>query len=146
MSRSFVGIVRPTLLPHASRHQRRRESTRSCRTTTIAAAASSTDSSPQRLQTHQLLPPQLIASSKILRTASGEAVRSFALGGNRNVRQPRELVAAARAAGVNYFFAYSMARGVGIDHPSHPSLSRSLPHRQHLFLIAVCQLGFLKKV
>lgn len=56
------------------------------------------------------LPTDLVASSDTLRTVAGEPVRSFALGGNRNVRQPRELAPTARASGVNYFFAYSMAR------------------------------------
>ena len=54
------------------------------------------------------MPSELVKPSDVLRSASGEPVRTFALGGNRNVRQPRDLPLAAREAGVNYFFAYSM--------------------------------------
>ena len=49
-----------------------------------------------------------MATHPKLRTVSGEPVRAFALGGNRETRQRSDVVTEAYARGVNYFFAYSM--------------------------------------
>ena len=101
-------------LPHGvtSSHHRPRRVSRARIARSSWRAASSAEPPPvdvqKKLATPPQLPPELVAKSTILRTVAGEPVRMFGLGGNRNVRQPRELAAAARAAGVNYFFAYSM--------------------------------------
>lgn len=54
------------------------------------------------------LHPDTTATHPKLRTVSGQPVQTYALGGNREVRQPADLAIAAREHGVNYFFAYSM--------------------------------------
>ena len=54
------------------------------------------------------IPDDRVATHPKLRTVSGEPVRAFALGGNRETRQDANVVAEAYARGVNYFFAYSM--------------------------------------
>ncbi|KAK3243999.1 hypothetical protein CYMTET_46373 [Cymbomonas tetramitiformis] len=50
----------------------------------------------------------LTSDSQKLRTKSGLPVRSFGLGGNRNVWQSKEIVSKAWKAGINYFFCYSL--------------------------------------
>ena len=54
------------------------------------------------------IPDGRVATHPKLRTVSGQPVRAFALGGNRETRQDANVVAEAYARGVNYFFAYSM--------------------------------------
>ena len=54
------------------------------------------------------IPEDRVATHPKLRTVSGEPVRAFALGGNRETRQRSDVVTEAYARGVNYFFAYSM--------------------------------------
>ena len=68
------------------------------------SAADAVDPAINRAQ----VPPTIVAQSPKLRAVNGDPVRAPALGGNRNVRQPKSLAPTAQAHGVNYFFAYSM--------------------------------------
>ena len=68
------------------------------------SAADAVDPAINRAQ----VPPTIVAKSPKLRAVNGDPVRAPALGGNRNVRQPKSLAPTAQAHGVNYFFAYSM--------------------------------------
>ena len=79
--------------------------------TALADAPGSSSSAPPSATTFSPLTPlpaSAVAEHPKLRTVSGQPVRAFALGGNREVRQPRALAPEARLRGVNYFFAYSM--------------------------------------
>ena len=69
----------------------------------LASSASGPGSPPK-----SRIPEDRVATHSKLRTVSGEPVRAFALGGNRETRQRSDVVTEAYARGVNYFFAYSM--------------------------------------
>ncbi len=91
--------------------ERKRSSSSAPTALADAPGSSSSSSAPPSATTFSPLTPlpaSAVAEHPKLRTVSGQPVRAFALGGNREVRQPRALAPEARLRGVNYFFAYSM--------------------------------------
>lgn len=100
----------PPARPSASRGARRASPKPPLAAKLLSLLTASSDDAvaPESSAPVPTLHPDTTATHPKLRTVSGQPVQTYALGGNREVRQPADLAVAAREHGVNYFFAYSM--------------------------------------